>query len=145
MAIFQHLKTDINSHILRLYTGNFYVGGHQLQCAYPIFQPRTMNTRDITFQKVYAAHSFLSVVPLAECPSRCCLGTSVLANIWSVFLWAYVPRCSGHKLTIEMLRSMTHDDEVYENPFKFIPERFLDDNGDLTGNHRALAYGFGRR
>ena len=40
---------------------------------------------------------------------------------------------------------MSHDEEVYEKPFDFIPERFLDENGDLTENHRILAYGFGRR
>ncbi|KJA16390.1 hypothetical protein HYPSUDRAFT_58252 [Hypholoma sublateritium FD-334 SS-4] len=50
-------------------------------------------------------------------------GTAVLANIWS----------------------MTHDDEVYKKPFDFIPERFLDENGDITKNERVLAYGFGRR
>ncbi|KJA16391.1 hypothetical protein HYPSUDRAFT_193237 [Hypholoma sublateritium FD-334 SS-4] len=50
-------------------------------------------------------------------------GTAVLANIWS----------------------MSHNEEVYENPFEFVPERFLDEHGDLTKNDRVLAYGFGRR
>ncbi len=48
-------------------------------------------------------------------------------------------------LTVDVGRSMSHDEEVYEKPFNFIPERFLDENGDLTENHRVLAYGFGRR
>ncbi|KJA14789.1 hypothetical protein HYPSUDRAFT_48854 [Hypholoma sublateritium FD-334 SS-4] len=50
-------------------------------------------------------------------------GTIVFANIWA----------------------MNHDEEVYEHPSKFMPERFLDNSGALTKDHRALAYGFGRR
>lgn len=40
---------------------------------------------------------------------------------------------------------MTRDGELYEEPYKFRPERFLDENGDLNDNKRVLAYGFGRR
>ncbi|KJA16392.1 hypothetical protein HYPSUDRAFT_71398 [Hypholoma sublateritium FD-334 SS-4] len=50
-------------------------------------------------------------------------GTAVFANLWA----------------------MTHDEEVYKNPHKFVPERFLDANGALTKDDRVLAYGFGRR
>ena len=49
------------------------------------------------------------------------------------------------KLIGDVPGSVTHNEEVYEKPFDFIPERFLDENGDLTKNHRVLAYGFGRR
>ncbi|PPQ91909.1 hypothetical protein CVT25_001185, partial [Psilocybe cyanescens] len=50
-------------------------------------------------------------------------GTILFANIWA----------------------MTHDEEVYPDPFTFKPERFFDDNGMLNGDDRILAYGFGRR
>lgn len=40
---------------------------------------------------------------------------------------------------------MAHDEEVYDNPHKFMPERFLDAYGELTKDDRVLAYGFGRR
>lgn len=40
---------------------------------------------------------------------------------------------------------MTHDGDIYENPFKFHPERFVGENGELNEDDRVLAYGFGRR
>jgi len=40
---------------------------------------------------------------------------------------------------------MTHDPQVYPDPFAFKPERFLDEEGKLTNDRRILAYGFGRR
>jgi len=46
---------------------------------------------------------------------------------------------------MHVLRAMTHDESVYPEPFDFKPERFLDENGELTVNDRMLAYGFGRR
>ncbi|PPQ81709.1 hypothetical protein CVT25_013439 [Psilocybe cyanescens] len=39
-------------------------------------------------------------------------------------------------------RAMTHDEEVYPDPFTFKPERFFDDSGMLNGDGRILAYGF---
>ncbi|KDR84601.1 hypothetical protein GALMADRAFT_56030 [Galerina marginata CBS 339.88] len=50
-------------------------------------------------------------------------GTTVLGNIWA----------------------MTHDEKAYPEPFEFKPERFFDENGELNGDDRILAYGFGRR
>ncbi|KAJ3517668.1 hypothetical protein NLJ89_g347 [Agrocybe chaxingu] len=50
-------------------------------------------------------------------------GSIVFANIWA----------------------MTHDPEVYENPDRFMPERFFKENGELNDDDRVLAYGFGRR
>ncbi|KAF8890287.1 cytochrome P450 [Gymnopilus junonius] len=50
-------------------------------------------------------------------------GTEVLPNIWA----------------------MTHDEERYPEPFKFKPERFFDEEGNLNSDDRILAYGFGRR
>jgi cytochrome P450 len=40
---------------------------------------------------------------------------------------------------------MTHDEEVYSDPFSFKPERFLGSDGQLNDDNRILAYGFGRR
>ncbi|KDR69754.1 hypothetical protein GALMADRAFT_77060 [Galerina marginata CBS 339.88] len=50
-------------------------------------------------------------------------GTTVLSNIWA----------------------MTHDEDAYPEPFKFSPERFLDERGKLNDDDRILAYGFGLR
>ncbi|PPQ77485.1 LOW QUALITY PROTEIN: hypothetical protein CVT25_011355 [Psilocybe cyanescens] len=50
-------------------------------------------------------------------------GTTVFTNIWA----------------------MTHNEDVYPEPFAFKPERFFDANGKLNNDDRILAYGFGRR
>ncbi|KDR69746.1 hypothetical protein GALMADRAFT_160252 [Galerina marginata CBS 339.88] len=50
-------------------------------------------------------------------------GTTVIGNIWA----------------------MTHNEKEYPESFKFKPERFLDENGNLNGDDKILAYGFGRR
>ena len=41
--------------------------------------------------------------------------------------------------------AMTHDENVYPDPFAFRPERFLKADGTLNDDSRILAYGFGRR
>jgi cytochrome P450 len=51
------------------------------------------------------------------------LGSFVYSNIWA----------------------MTHDENVYPDPFTFKPERFFDADGKLNDDNRVLAYGFGRR
>lgn len=40
-------------------------------------------------------------------------------------------------------REMSHDPEVYADPFKFNPDRFLGDTPEL--NPKELFFGFGRR
>jgi cytochrome P450 len=40
---------------------------------------------------------------------------------------------------------MTHEENVYPDPFMFKPERFFDENGKLKEEDRILAFGFGRR
>ncbi|TFK74232.1 cytochrome P450 [Pluteus cervinus] len=49
-------------------------------------------------------------------------GSIVMANVWT----------------------MTRDESVYPDPENFLPERFLDEHGNLTENDRILVYGFGR-
>ena len=40
---------------------------------------------------------------------------------------------------------MTRDEEKYPRANQFIPERFLDEQGQLNNESTILAYGFGRR
>lgn len=40
---------------------------------------------------------------------------------------------------------MTHDEDIYPDPFSFKPERYLDEDGRLNDDDRVLAYGFGTR
>ena len=40
---------------------------------------------------------------------------------------------------------MTHNEEKYPSSNQFIPERFLNEQGELDDNSAVLAYGFGRR
>ncbi|PPQ81783.1 hypothetical protein CVT25_013670 [Psilocybe cyanescens] len=42
-------------------------------------------------------------------------------------------------------QAMSHDEEVYPEPFAFKPDRYFDANGELNNDDRILAYGFGRR
>lgn len=41
--------------------------------------------------------------------------------------------------------AMTHNEEKYPNPSQFLPERFLDDDGNLNEDTVGIAFGFGRR
>lgn len=40
---------------------------------------------------------------------------------------------------------MTRNEEKYPSPSQFLPERFLDDDGNLNGDTVSVAFGFGRR
>ncbi|KAF8637703.1 hypothetical protein AX16_010778 [Volvariella volvacea WC 439] len=41
--------------------------------------------------------------------------------------------------------AMTHDETIYPEPDRFMPERFLDASGNLNNDDRILSFGFGRR
>jgi len=80
-----------------------------------------MSIRDISYLKV----DFYVIEQEQEYDTHFSIsaGAFVLANIWA----------------------MTHDENVYSEPFAFKPERYLDANGKLNDDGRVLAYGFGRR
>lgn len=40
---------------------------------------------------------------------------------------------------------MSRDEVKYPNPTKFMPERFLDQDGQLNNDTVAFTFGFGRR
>ena len=42
-------------------------------------------------------------------------------------------------------RAMTHDKGKYTRPNQFIPERFLNERGELNDDSTVLTYGFGLR
>jgi hypothetical protein len=48
-------------------------------------------------------------------------------------------------MVISNIWAMTHDENVYPDPFTFKPERFLNADGKLNEDDRILTYGFGRR
>ena len=46
---------------------------------------------------------------------------------------------------LSFLRAMSRDETRYPNAEQFIPERFLDAEGMLTGDSVDFVFGFGRR
>lgn len=68
-------------------------------------------------------------------------GAVILANIW----WGLT--CNNVILVnLCVLRQMTHDPDIYNDPLHFRPERFLGENGrDAEPDPRSVAFGFGRR
>lgn len=62
----------------------------------------------------------------------------VMANVWYVFL------VESKSLSVHLFhRAMLHDDKVYPEPEKFLPQRF--EGQELAPDPRVLTYGFGRR
>ncbi|KAJ7613147.1 cytochrome P450 [Roridomyces roridus] len=54
----------------------------------------------------------------------------------------YIPKGS---IVLAVTMAIEHDQNNYENPDEFHPERFLDDKGQLKGGYETSAFGFGRR
>ena len=40
---------------------------------------------------------------------------------------------------------MTHNEKKYPDPMRFMPERFIGADGQLTDDNGEIQYGFGRR
>ncbi|KAF8889559.1 cytochrome P450 [Gymnopilus junonius] len=55
----------------------------------------------------------------------------------------YIPK--GDTVVLGNIWAMTRDEDLYPDPLKFKPERFLDKDGNVNDDKRVLAYGFGRR
>ena len=65
-------------------------------------------------------------------------GTKVIANVWFVHLlifWLHNPFYST--------RAITHDEEIYPDPFTFNPSRHLGD--DKQPDPSKFVFGFGKR
>ena len=55
---------------------------------------------------------------------------------------------AGSSSSLDARRAISHNRDLFSDPDAFIPERFLDENGDLDlsqGNPMDFAFGFGRR
>ncbi|KAF8869911.1 cytochrome P450, partial [Infundibulicybe gibba] len=53
----------------------------------------------------------------------------------------FIPK--GQLLTCD--RAMNHNEDIYQNPDRFQPERYFDSPGKLNNDDTVLAFGFGRR
>uniref|UniRef100_A0A0W0F7G7 Cytochrome p450 n=1 Tax=Moniliophthora roreri TaxID=221103 RepID=A0A0W0F7G7_MONRR len=54
----------------------------------------------------------------------------------------YIPKGS---MVFANIWAMTHDERVYEDPYQFRPERFLNAHSELNDDDVVLGFGFGRR
>ena len=65
-------------------------------------------------------------------------GTKVIANIWCVLRYFFFA-----DLFLHSTRGITHDEEIYPDPFTFNPSRHLGD--DAQPDPYKFVFGFGRR
>ena len=76
-------------------------------------------------------------------------GAIVMGNIWSVhrqLFWFYW--YSWRACVCIIYRAILHDEEIYPEPFKFNPDRFLTQDGQLDPAIQdpfIAVFGFGRR
>ncbi|KIJ67222.1 hypothetical protein HYDPIDRAFT_84550 [Hydnomerulius pinastri MD-312] len=65
-----------------------------------------------------------------------------------VYAGYFIPKGPFHLIfpTDHFHRAITHNEEKYENPLEFVPERFIGESGELNDDTTAgIAFGFGRR
>jgi len=76
-------------------------------------------------------------------------GVIVISNVWWVhFLLRGVLALLGLTKDVASYRAILHDEENYPEPFKFNPDRFLSQDGQLNPaikDPALAAFGFGRR
>ncbi|KAJ7578116.1 cytochrome P450 [Mycena floridula] len=70
------------------------------------------------------------------------LGLPHVNSQLDVYNGYYVPKGS---IVWANIWAMTRNETVYPEPEKFIPERFIQPNGSLTGDDLGYTFGFGRR
>jgi len=71
-------------------------------------------------------------------------GTIIVGNSWSAFFSPACQRCS-----CQARRGILHDPDVYPDPHRFVPERFVNHNNDKQhlspADPLSVAFGYGRR
>jgi len=72
-------------------------------------------------------------------------GSLVISNTWSVLTHDRQknPTIANGDDTLSIYRKMSHDPDVYADPFTFKPERFLGNTPEP--DPRDICFGFGRR
>ena len=70
-------------------------------------------------------------------------GSTVIGNVWFVLGSSVTSSPSGKPYQLSN-RSILHDPNVYEKPFEYIPERFLNTESPPVDPF-TLAFGYGRR
>jgi hypothetical protein len=69
----------------------------------------------------------------------------MIVNLWCEHI---IPACDRLLTSGATNRKIMHDEEEYPEPDTYLPERHLDENGNLGNTVRdplSIAFGFGRR
>jgi len=70
------------------------------------------------------------------------LGVSHSTSGEDIYNGYYIPKGS---VVISNIWAMTRDESIYPQPESFLPERFINEDGQLNDNDLILTFGFGRR